>query len=621
MQEHSKNCFQECSCKEGQEKIQEQNKKFLKVHSEFHCMRRFLFTTFMFLFVLFSLQSVSAQEVVNKGSVDLLALFDNGTSQVGSIAKLELELRPGRERVYLQAFPMTKITTQASLRFAQQVACRGLSVDCSKYDFLFTIHALPGIVGGPSAGSAAAFLTSALLLNKSLPEDVALTGTINSGGIIGPVGGVRKKVEAAANNHLRTVYVPPGAKAVEFANASISMEEFGKSLNLTVVEAPTIWEVVERELGVSFHNLSSEELMIDSEYSSKMREVSSDLCARTEGLRLGINDSRLVNFTVRAKDAFERGEYYAAASYCFRANVEYRQKSYLEKNLSLDEVESRLSRLLVDLRSLERNVKTKNLSTLTDLQTFMAVMERINEARELAGSVSDALKKNKTDAVDLAFAEERAFSAKTWARFFDGTGGNFEVNVNSLKRGCAAKISEAEERYNYVRSVIPNALENTREDIDKAYSLLRDGNFALCLYTASKAKSQADVLLGLMGVEESRFDDVIDLKLQVARNALMRAQENGVFPIIAYSYYEYARSLRDFDKVSSLLFAEYALELANLDLYFKSAQKVVTAPVESYTLFDLAILSAFVFALVVCYLQSFKTLQAPPKRRLRGKKR
>ena len=37
--------------------------------------------------------------------------------------------------------------------------------------------------------------------------------------------------------------------------------------------------------------------------------------------------------------------------------------------------------------------------------------------------------------------------------------------------------------------------------------------------------------------------------------------------------YEYAKSLKDDDKYSALLYAEYALELSNLDIYFDNSKK------------------------------------------------
>jgi predicted S18 family serine protease len=246
------------------------------------------------------------------------------------------------------------------------------------------------------------------------------------------------------------------------------------------------------------------------------------------------------------------------------------------------------------------------------------------------------LENNETGlAGDVGFAEERLFSAVTWSRFFNGQDKTIVIDSDSLKEACAAKISEAEERYNYVKSVIPEALDETRADIDRAHSLFNQDKFIMCLYGASKAKSEADVLLSLMGVEEKRFDEVIGLKLNITREALMKAQQKGIFPIIAYSYYEYADSLRDFDRVSSLLFSEYALELANLDIYFeekkpfeKPLPKVILPPKVIAFVFG-AIVGGIIVWIIVSQMWRrsasavgvFQTLQAPRKRRLRGKKR
>ena len=49
---------------------------------------------------------------------------------------------------------------------------------------------------------------------------------------------------------------------------------------------------------------------------------------------------------------------------------------------------------------------------------------------------------------------------------------------------------------------------------------------------------------------------------------IAQSQERNLFPIVGYSYYEYAKSLKENDPGIALLFSEYALELSNLDLYF-----------------------------------------------------
>ena len=220
------------------------------------------------------------------------------------------------------------------------------------------------------------------------------------------------------------------------------------------------------------------------------------------------------------------------------------------------------------------------------------------------------------------------------------------INNEALKNVCAQKISEAEERYNYVKSVIPEALDATRTDINEAHALLRKEKYIMCLYGAAKAKAEADVLLSLMGVEEKRFNEVIDLKLNIALQALMKAQKKNVFPIIAYSYYEYAKSLKDFDRVSSLLFTEYALELSNIDIYFEETKppkqkspKIVLPP--GVIWFVIGSLFGGLLIWIISNQMSrrsfkniikrtpkkrtskknIKTLQASNKRRLRGKKR
>ncbi len=582
-------------------------------------------------FIIFILLSaaVFAQDVISKNNITLLALTENASGEFGSVAILDLELRPGSERVYLETFPMTKVTTQASLRFAQQIACKELEIDCSHYDFLFTIRALPGIVGGPSAGGAATLLVAASLLDKPIPDELAMTGTINSGGLIGPVGGLKQKVEAAAGNSIKTVLLPKGTKNFKENNETVDLIEYGKKLNLTVKEVSTIGEVFELALGIP-QKVFNESLQMEERYQRIMKDVADDLCKRNKGLSEKANVSSAKNFSERAGQEFESEAYYSSASYCFRSNVEYKREWYRVANFSQEELSEKIAVLKHDAEKVGREVEARNISTITDLQTFMAVMERVDEVLLQIGELLEKIEKNDTTAgPDLAYAEERMFSAVTWARFFDGQDKHVVINRDRLKASCTAKISEAEERYNYVKSVIPDALDATRKDIDLAYVNLGKNRYIMCLYGASKAKAEADVLLGLMGVEEIRFDEVIDLKLQVARQALVRAQRKQIFPIIAFSYYEYANSLRNFDRVSALLFAEYSLELANLDIYFGAPSAPVSSKpkIEGVVLGLVLVVGMLLGALVTfavwrsAFAKSIQTLQTPPKRRLRGKKR
>jgi uncharacterized protein len=78
------------------------------------------------------------------------------------------------------------------------------------YDVIFSLNANVSVIGGPSAGAAMTIGTIALLLDKQLKPDVAITGTIEDGGYIGAVGGILEKATAAKRYGVELVLVPSG---------------------------------------------------------------------------------------------------------------------------------------------------------------------------------------------------------------------------------------------------------------------------------------------------------------------------------------------------------------------------------------------------------------------------
>jgi hypothetical protein len=97
---------------------------------------------------------------------------------------------------------------------------------------------------------------------------------------------------------------------------------------------------------------------------------------------------------------------------------------------------------------------------------------------------------------------------------------------------------------------------------------MNNQNYVMCLFKAAKAKAEIDVILSAVGVSKQRVPEYIDLKLEIARFSLFKSYKKDVFPMIGYSYYEYAKSLKDVDHYAALLFSEYALEFSNFDIYF-----------------------------------------------------
>ncbi|MBW2986747.1 hypothetical protein KY333_05245, partial [Candidatus Woesearchaeota archaeon] len=251
----------------------------------------------LIIILLLLLPAVLAEES-KQGRTKLLAIINKDGSQFGTAATLDLDVQPGKERVFLETFPLTQISTQVSVRFAQQMACSELDIDCSKYDFFYTIRALPGVVGGPSAGAAAAVLTAALILDQPIRKDVAITGTINSGGIIGAVGGIKGKIKAASENGINHVLIPRGTRmlagkiiadvsnnstnlTVDENASKLDLVEYGKNLSITVSEVATLAEALEIFTGYKIEEPDIN-LSIDSAYNQTMKEVSEDLCSRNQ---------------------------------------------------------------------------------------------------------------------------------------------------------------------------------------------------------------------------------------------------------------------------------------------------------------------------------------------------
>ena len=121
------------------------------------------------LMILITLATVSAKS----GSMKLLAVSNLGFESKGSVADLFLEVDEGQGRVFIESFPLSKLDTQISTRFAKEVACSFIEKDCSNYDFFYTIRANSAIIGGPSAGAAIAVLTISVL--EDLPLDESMT--------------------------------------------------------------------------------------------------------------------------------------------------------------------------------------------------------------------------------------------------------------------------------------------------------------------------------------------------------------------------------------------------------------------------------------------------------------
>ena len=575
----------------------------------------------------------------------LLAVSQSADGELqGSVAHLSVELIPGSGRIFIDTYPLTKIDTQVSTRIAKEIACQFAGADCRGYNFIYTIRSGSPTIGGPSAGAAIAALTVAALEDLPVDDGVTVTGTIGSGGFVGPVGGVLQKVQAASDADIHTVLIPDGERfALNISsidenvtlNASqdnlsrIDLVAYAGERDLHVVEVYSLSQVVQELTGKQYDLLNSTPYS-PGYYRTIMGELAEDLCSEAETLRSqitadmvqtaeerfnGTNISALMAYgdllMNNSKDAIHVNLSYAAASYCYGAGLQYSHVFWLSQDLSVAE------QALNDSRQTLRAYDVPAVNTITDLQTSMLVRERIREAERYFDVAEEALAVNKTRIAlqNLAYGRQRFMSATSWANFFGIPGDTYAIPKRALERGCALRTQEAQERQQYVQFYFP-ATDDA--ELDEAFRQQQLGNDVLCIFYASKAKAYYDVLVSAIGTDESTRTQV-QHRIDIARHKINEQIDEGIFPIAAYSYLEYAESLADSDTFSSLLYAQYGIELADIQIYIDGDETNGTSI--SYTTFLLDDpLRIFVLGIALGMILSSLTIKLERRLRKRWKK-
>ena len=518
--------------------------------------------------------ALSAPSVLaDSGSITLLAI--STSSDEGVLAEVHLETIPGTGRIFIESSLVSKIDTQISTKFANEIACDYLNRDCNELDFFYAIDSNARIIGGPSAGAAIAALTIAVLDDIEINQSVTITGTINSGSIIGNVGGIYKKIDAAAEKNLKKVLVPKGSPD----NAT----KYGKEKGIEVIKVFDIGEAVFEVTGKQFEPEKTE-IKIVPEYDQIMKKLADDLCQRTELLEERTNQiysdknddilNQIINvsqnLSEKGKTAGEENHSYARASFCFGANVRYHYVILADSNLTPENLSKEIARF--EKRMNQTTTVKEDANTISDLQTLGIVGNRFEDAREKLsrskvyleeGNLSESL-------FELAFSYERFESALAWSQFFGIAENERELSQKMVKVACEIKAKETVELVEYSRILTKQSIYGN-EAIIKIDKLISDDQYARCLYEAMLLKAETNFILN--SFENTDIEEIVEGKTAAAEIIISRQNQKNLFPIVGYSYYEYAKSLKDSDPLSALKFAEYGLEFSHLDHYFREEKE------------------------------------------------
>lgn len=128
--------------------------------------------------------------------------------------------------------------TITSAQTAAQYASAYAGVSESGYNFTYTIKDSGSNVSGPSAGLAFTILAYTALKHQSLYNNFTVTGTIDSGGNVGEVGGIYDKLSAAKQSGMNYAIVPTalGSTDPEYIDYYITQQVF----NIPIVQVSTL---------------------------------------------------------------------------------------------------------------------------------------------------------------------------------------------------------------------------------------------------------------------------------------------------------------------------------------------------------------------------------------------
>jgi uncharacterized protein len=548
------------------------------------------------------------------GHITALAVIDENESR-GGIADVYLEIKPGNGAVYIESFPLTQLDTQVSTRVAKEIACQRSRVDCTQYDFFYFINVHSSVVGGPSAGGAITVLTYAVLEDLPIDNTTAMTGAILSGGIIGPVGGVRGKVAAAAQNGYKRVLIPAWDNQTGIP--------LGDRYNIDIVRIRNIDEAISYFTG---QVIATPPVIEPPEgYTKGMEEVSLTLCEHAHLLLDSLDATNASNTTLFALTQYERGvnetgraAYYSAASLCFSSALV--SQTELFTNKTSEQRREILEDIIADHRKLDEALTDKTLKTIADIEISMIVHERLRNVRDRLNTtnVTDP------DPIDLAYSYERLETAHAWFSLLGKVESKeADITPERIEQSCRQKLEEAQERVNYISYIYPTVSRSVEESLGSAFDAAQEQDYLQCLLAASQAKAEANALLTALSVPAEEFKTVVREKLAVSRSQLARQQTSGTFPILSYSYSQYSESLLESEQYSASLYAEYSLELGMLDIYFPPRHNRMIVDTQLLLVFVSGAVLGALSALVISQLieRSRRPKKVTIARNLPGKKR
>lgn len=546
------------------------------------------------------------------------AVGETDQGYIGVISTITVTLQNnGSGRVFVDTLPLAQIDMQGSARLAVKVASSIVKADTSctinpeNYDYFFVIRTKSPIIGGPSAGGIMTAAVVSLLQEWTMDENTVMTGMINPDGSIGPVGGIVKKIDAAASvganrflilqgqdTYTETIYetiqtqwgTQTIARQVTRNVSDYARENYG----IEVVQVQDINDVLLYYTGHEIEAETSSNSISTEQYIDSMKPLATSLLTKANGSLQNATDAfdttsipnhfptyyrnRVTDYLNAANDAFtssknwfDDGLYYTSTSKSFQSLINAHFVLLACNYFSLEDSDEFLQNTLLEAQekynSQSSLAKNATVSGAISLQCIGAAQKRATEAGEYLSSAQAAIQENEafTALYQIAFANQRTESISWWlglSSFFEDTGNFTDRQLKDLSNDY---IQDAQQSITY-SGVILQKIGASSSFLSEAQTMLESAQtdynteyYAAALFEALEALSKANLALELVDVDsQEKIQQRIERANESANAGISESRTNGVEPLLAVSYYEYAESLKEDNVESALYYYKYS---------------------------------------------------------------
>ena len=506
--------------------------------------------------LLFTLINIASAQFVNESRVDIKAVAVTSGESRGVVIDITVIVTPGDGKVFVSTTPFTEIDMQGSAQLAALTACDLLGLDFTKHDFFYIVNADTPIVGGPSAGAVMTIATIAALKHLTINETVFMTGMIYPDGLIGPVGGIPYKLEAAAKNGAKIFLIPKGQRIVTVEERKeikkgpfifittnlkrVDLVEYGRKFNVNVIEVETINDALKYYTG-SIIEKPSLQFNI-TRYSSLLKNLATKMKSETMELAEKVKSKEVSKIISEAEDNFKKGNYYTATSKYFTAKILLRYQYYKETIKSDDDLEKEFSKVDDEIKHLKEFLKNSSLG-IESFQLYGAAEERITFAEDY---LNMARKSNNFDDAlyYLAFAKERVESAKIWLSLLESINKDIPIDKSEIKKRAEFYLTQAQSIYVYATSIrgYSDLIDEAFKSIELSKKQFENGFYAGAAISSLDAITKASLSIELIGINSlDELKPKIDLARNSAKSAIGEAEKVST-PILAVAYFEFAKT-------------------------------------------------------------------------------